>query len=347
MMENFSMMDFNYFDVTIAAIVLILGIKGFLQGFIKEVFGLVGLVAGVFFASRYASDAAAFITANFLQIENESLLKLVGFLFILIIIWLSATILGSIFSKLTNQSGLGFLNRLFGFVAGGGKYFLIFALIVTALSNVSLVKDNLEKHVEDSILYPYLKKAGSYLINLDPSTLGLTSTSTTQVVKEVINLNEDNTTGDWNYALYANASNSSPGTGGYWAGYFNGNTNVNGSIYQNGTVLHSKSVAPLLNASEKVMTFKPVSIINDNNETSYAFDAEAMKDSAPELVREVTSPPDPKDKNSEAVTSTSVNISAMLPVLTKALQELNEKVENLEKENNALKAEINKLKANK
>jgi hypothetical protein len=65
---------------------------------------------------------------------------------------------------------------------------------VTALSNVSLVKDNLEKHVEDSILYPYLKKAGSYLINLDPSTLGLTSTSTTQVVKEVINLNEDNTT---------------------------------------------------------------------------------------------------------------------------------------------------------
>jgi len=159
--------------------------------------------------------------------------------------------------------------------------------------------------------------------------------------------NEDNTTGDWNYALYANASNSSPGTGGYWAGYFNGNTNVNGSIYQNGTVLHSKSVAPLLNASEKVMTFKPVSVVNDNNETSYAFDAEAMKKSAPELVKEVITPADPEDKNSEAVTSTSVNITAMLPVLTKALQELNEKVENLEKENNALKAEINKLKANK
>ena len=43
-MENFSMIDFNYFDVTIGAIVLILGIKGFMNGFIKEVFGLVGLV---------------------------------------------------------------------------------------------------------------------------------------------------------------------------------------------------------------------------------------------------------------------------------------------------------------
>ncbi len=191
-MENFSMMDFNYFDVIIASIVLLLGIKGFMHGFIKEVFGLVGLIGGVYFASRLAGTAADFIDTNFLHLENVALLKLIGFLSILILIWLGATILGSIFSKLTSASGLGFLNRLFGFIAGGGKYFLIFALIVTALSNVSLVKDNLEKHVEDSILYPYLKQAGAYLINLDPTSLGFTSTSTAEVVKEVINMNEKN-----------------------------------------------------------------------------------------------------------------------------------------------------------
>lgn len=180
-MENFSMMDFNYFDVTIAAIVLILGIKGFMQGFIKEAFGLLGLVGGVYFASRLSDTAATFIDTNFLHLENASLLKLIGFLAILIVIWLSATILGSIFSKLTSESGLGFLNRLFGFIAGGGKYFLIFALIVTALSNVTLVKDNLEKYVNDSVLYPYLREAGSYLINLDTSAMGLTMSNTTEV----------------------------------------------------------------------------------------------------------------------------------------------------------------------
>jgi len=177
-MENFSMMDFNYFDVTIAAIVLILGIKGFMQGFVKEAFGLLGLVAGVYFASRLAGTAAAFIDTNFLHLENESLLRLIGFLVILILIWLGATILGAIFSKLTSQSGLGFINRLLGFVMGGGKYFLIFALIVTALSNVTLVKDNLEKYVKDSVLYPYLQEAGSYLINIDTSGLGLGMTDT-------------------------------------------------------------------------------------------------------------------------------------------------------------------------
>ena len=188
------MMDFNYFDVVIAAIVLLLGIKGFMHGFIKEVFGLIGLIGGVYFASRLSGTAATFIDTNFIHLENQALLKLIGFLAILIIVWLSATVVGSILSKLTSASGLGFLNRVFGFIAGGGKYFLIFALIVTALSNVSLVKDNLEKHVEDSILYPYLKKAGAYIINLDPSTLGLESTSTSEVLKNVVNLNENNQT---------------------------------------------------------------------------------------------------------------------------------------------------------
>ena len=187
-MENFSMIDFNYFDVTIGAIVLILGIKGFMNGFIKEVFGLIGLVGGVYFASRLSEDAAVFIDKNFLQMENMAILKLLGFLAILIIIWTAATILGSVLSKLSSVSGLGFINRALGFIAGGGKYFLIFALIVTALSNVTLVKDNLEKYVHDSVLYPYLKMVGSTVIHLDPKTIGLDNSSTTDVIKDVANM---------------------------------------------------------------------------------------------------------------------------------------------------------------
>ena len=195
-MENFSMIDFNYFDITIGAIVLILGIKGFMNGFIKEVFGLVGLVGGVYLASRLSGDASTFIDTNFIHVENTALLKLLGFLAILIVVWLGATILGSIFSKLTSISGLGFINRLLGFIAGGGKYFIIFALIVTALSNVTLVKDNVEKYVKDSVLYPYLLKTGASIIHLDPKVLGLEQSSTTELVtstvKIVTNQNDTN-----------------------------------------------------------------------------------------------------------------------------------------------------------
>lgn len=204
---DFSMMEFNYFDVTISAIILILGIKGFMQGFIKEVFGLVGLVGGVYFASRLSDKAANFIDTNFIHIENMSLLKLIGFLAILIIIWLGATILGSIFSKLTSESGLGFLNRLLGFIAGGGKYFIIFALIVTALSNVKLVKDNLEKYVSDSVLYPFLREAGSYLIKIDTSNMGITTSDAGEIVKDIVDSAEKNVSeNELNITLDANTT---------------------------------------------------------------------------------------------------------------------------------------------
>jgi membrane protein required for colicin V production len=84
---------------------------------------------------------------------------------------LSATIVGSIVAKLSNQNGLGLLNRIFGFVTASAKYFLIFALIITALANVTLVKDNIGKYVKDSKLYPYLQQTGAYLINLDINAL--------------------------------------------------------------------------------------------------------------------------------------------------------------------------------
>lgn len=196
-LETFSMMDFNYFDAVIGAIVIILGIKGFVNGFIKEVFGLAGLIGGVYFASRLSEKAASFIETNFIQLSNTQLLNLLGFLAILIIIWLGFTILGAIISKLTAISGLGFINRLLGFIVGAGKYFIIFALIVTALSNVSLIKDRLEKHVQDSQLYPFLKETGAYLINLDPKSFDLIKTEEKEKTEKSNLLpikSEDNTT---------------------------------------------------------------------------------------------------------------------------------------------------------
>jgi len=197
------MVNFNYFDVTIGAIVLILGIKGFMNGFVKEIFGLAGLVAGVYFGSRFADTAATFINDNFLQMQNPALLKLLGFLAVLIIVWLGATLLGSILSKLSSVSGLGFINRFLGFIAGGGKYFIIFALIVTALSNVTLIKENLGKYVKDSVLYPYLLKTGSTIIHLDPAVIGLDNTSKTQILKDVANIKENNKTSETNNSVSA------------------------------------------------------------------------------------------------------------------------------------------------
>ena len=167
----------NYFDAIIGGLILILAFKGFLNGFIKEFFGLLGIIGGVYIASRLTDDISVFIYDNFLKIDNGATLKLIAFVSVLSIIWISSIILGAVFSKLSEMSGLGFVNRLFGFIVGGGKYFLIFALIITALSNVTLVQENLGKYVSSSQLYPYLKASGSFLINIDPTLFDNQSTT--------------------------------------------------------------------------------------------------------------------------------------------------------------------------
>ncbi len=179
-MEQFTMPAFNYFDVTLGSVILILSVKGFMSGVVKEVFGLAGLIGGVYFGSRLAPTAADFIAKQIPQIQNIALLKLLGFVGVLILVWLTATVIGSILSRLTSASGLSFLDRLLGFVVGGGKYFIIFALIVTALSHVSLIKENMKKYVDDSILYPLLVEAGEKIIKITPEDFSFKPTKSNE-----------------------------------------------------------------------------------------------------------------------------------------------------------------------
>lgn len=148
-----------------------------------------------------------------------------------------------------------------------------------------------------------------------------------------------------NYGIFSTGSNSGPGSGDYWSAYFDGKINIDGSIYQNGGILHAKSISIIDNASEKIMSIKPISIVNKANEVVFGFDTELMKETIPEIIKEVTSPADPENELAGIETNSSINISAVISILTKAMQELNEKVENLEEENNSLKKEINQLKS--
>jgi len=169
----------NYLDIAIGMIVIILGIKGLMNGLIKELFGLIGLIGGVYIASRISEQVGGIIDKELFHLENPAAMKLLGFMAVFAGVWIVAIIIGAIFSRLIKMSGLGFANGLFGFIFGGGKYFLIFALIITALSNVTLVKENVGKYFDDSVLYPYLISAGSYLINIDSGDFKRVDTNTT------------------------------------------------------------------------------------------------------------------------------------------------------------------------
>lgn len=185
--------DISSLDLVIGSIVIILGIKGFFSGFVKEIFSFLGLVLGIYAGSAISSKIALSMGNNFLHIENKTILTLIIFLVILAVIWLSLVTVGTLLSQLVKATGLGFFNNILGFIIGGGKYFIIFAVIVTALSNVKLLKNTMANFEKDSLLYPYLLLSGDFLIQLKPQDFNITKIDKNDSLKTMPNdINDTN-----------------------------------------------------------------------------------------------------------------------------------------------------------
>jgi membrane protein required for colicin V production len=164
------MATLSMLDTIVVVIVLLMGLKGLFNGLIKELMSLIGLIVGIFFASRFSNAMAHFIGENqILPIEDHSLLKLIGFVIVLVLIWVGAIALGAVLDHRREEEPRTVIGRVLGFVVGCVKYFVILSLIITAFSNIQFIQDNFKKHIEKSVLYPHLNSTGSMLLDLPTS----------------------------------------------------------------------------------------------------------------------------------------------------------------------------------
>ncbi|PWE19556.1 CvpA family protein [Aliarcobacter skirrowii] len=164
------MQDIAMFDIVIILITLFLGLKGLFKGFIKEVFGLLGIVGAIFIASRISLEIGN-VVASVLNIENESTIKLLGFIISVIAIWFVIYSLGIIVSKIFSASGLGIFDRVLGFVFGAAKVFLIFSIIAYAINSIDSFKKSIDENFSNSIVMPHLISVGSYIMKLDTNSI--------------------------------------------------------------------------------------------------------------------------------------------------------------------------------
>lgn len=160
-------MDLNYFDVAVGSIVLLLGLKGLLNGFSKEVFGLAGIVGGVYVASHVGGIIGHFLSENLFHFETSTAVNLVGFVFSLGIFWLMMILLGTGFKKLSSLSGLGPLDRGLGFIVGSSKFFFILSIIIYALFSVNAIRENFEEKMVDSYFFEPMYATGDFILHIE------------------------------------------------------------------------------------------------------------------------------------------------------------------------------------
>ena len=178
-------MEINYFDIIVSIIILFLGLKGIINGFFKELFGLIGIIGGIFVASRLGNDVGQFLSDLIFNFENSSAVNFTGFLTTLALFWLLMIGIGQVFKKLSSLSGLGGLDQVLGFVFGASKFFFIAAVIAHSAYNIKAVKALIDdSSLSTSYLFPILTQTGSVIMKLDPVEIGEDINKTTQTLKE-------------------------------------------------------------------------------------------------------------------------------------------------------------------
>ncbi|MGE4295220.1 MAG: CvpA family protein [Campylobacterales bacterium] len=163
-------MDFHYLDIVVLILIVILGLKGAFRGFIREFFGMAGIVAGVWLGSRFALEAGSWAAGHMESVQSEGVMKLAGFAIVFLAVWLGLTLVGSLLSTRAKNSEEGFgtrLNMAGGAGIGALKVFLIFSVIAYAFGSTEQIKRWANENLGSSALYPVLFATGSYLIKLD------------------------------------------------------------------------------------------------------------------------------------------------------------------------------------
>jgi len=158
-------MDFSIFDLIVGSIILLLGLKGILNGFFKELFGLLGIVGGIFIGSRVAKDVGTFLSDAIFKFDSPAAISFLGFLVSLAAFWGLMITAGILFKKFSKLSGLGFMDKVLGFVFGSGKFFFIASVIVYAFYNFKAIRENVD--MQSGIMLPVLVKTGSIIMKMD------------------------------------------------------------------------------------------------------------------------------------------------------------------------------------
>ncbi len=147
----------NFFDLCVLILVGFCLVRGGFKGLVREISGIVGVVAGFYGANTYYPQLIPYIDS---WISSPQLQKLVCFFILFCLILIAVGIVTILIHKLLKIVFLGWVNRAFGVIFGAAKGILIttvlFILITSFVPNGS-------NHMAASRTAPYLAQVADAL----------------------------------------------------------------------------------------------------------------------------------------------------------------------------------------
>ncbi len=158
----------NFIDIIIIILVLILCIRGYLKGFINELFSLLiiglGLVGAFLF---YRPLGVVFLEF----VENSDLAFVLAFFVLFILISVFLIIIRNVIVQFVVRLNLTDIDALLGVIVGLFKALILVGLVLVFLKNHPVFR--IDESIQRSFLYPYLERMLLALISVFPDRISV------------------------------------------------------------------------------------------------------------------------------------------------------------------------------
>tara|TARA_B100001250_G_C19665638_1_gene729126 strand:+ start:52 stop:600 length:549 start_codon:yes stop_codon:yes gene_type:complete len=140
----------NYLDIIIA-IPLIYGfVKGFENGLIKEITGIIGIFFGLYIAIHFSPYLYPKAT-NFFG-DQKQFIPIISFTTLFVVSFITIKVLGYVIDKFSRVLALGFLSRLLGAVFGALKIIVILSFLTLLINRYEIIQTKIKK--ESKLIIP-------------------------------------------------------------------------------------------------------------------------------------------------------------------------------------------------
>jgi membrane protein required for colicin V production len=153
----------NFIDFIIVIVIIIFCIKGYLNGFIHQLFSLLIIILG-FLGSFLMYRAVAVKLGEFFT--NSNLARIISFFLIFIAITIVLVIVRNILIQFVDRMNLTGVDYGLGIVVGMIKGLLLCTLTLIFLFNHPFLK--LNEAIGKSLIFPFLENMLEYLLTLLP-----------------------------------------------------------------------------------------------------------------------------------------------------------------------------------
>jgi membrane protein required for colicin V production len=156
----------SFIDVIIVILVIIFCVKGFLRGFIKELFSILIIVLGLLGAFLFYRTLNDVISLFF---ENQDLSLIISFVLIFVGITILLVIIRNTLLKFVDTLNFADVDHILGIILGIVKGVLVCGVIFIFLKNHPVLR--LDRAIARSVIFPYIERMFMAIISLLPERI--------------------------------------------------------------------------------------------------------------------------------------------------------------------------------